>query len=75
MVTNTILAQQLFMTRNLEWEGVVPKAGLYKRGLLKSLMDWAILPPTADFPLQAVCRSLFLFLGFCRHLLVRLTPI
>jgi len=54
---------------------MVPKAGLCQRGLLKSLMDWAIPAPTADFPLQAVCRSLFLFLGFCRHLMVRLTPI
>ena len=35
---NTILAEQLLMARNLEWEGLVPKAGLYQRGLLKSLM-------------------------------------
>jgi hypothetical protein len=27
MVMDTILAEQLFMARNLEWEGVVPKAG------------------------------------------------
>jgi len=27
MVTNTILAAKSFMARDLEWEGVVPKAG------------------------------------------------
>ena len=30
---------------------VVPKAGLYQRGLLKSLMDWAI-------PLSLLCGTL-----------------
>jgi len=47
---NTILAEQLFMAENLEWETrLVPKAGLYQRGLLKSLMTWAIPTPTAEY--------------------------
>ena len=53
----------------------VPKAGLYQRGLLKSLMTWAIPTPTAEYSLKPICRSLFLLFGFCRHLLVRLTPV
>jgi hypothetical protein len=54
---------------------VVPKAGLYQRGLLKSLMTWAIPTPTAEYSLKPVGLSLFHLPGFCRHLLVRLTPI
>ena len=54
---------------------MVSKAGLYQRGLLKSLMTWAIPTPTAEYSLKPVCRSLFHLLGFGRHLLVRLTPI
>jgi hypothetical protein len=55
---------------------LVPKAGLYQRGLLKSLMTWAIPTPTAEYILKPVCCSLFQLLGFCRHLLVRRrTPI
>jgi hypothetical protein len=53
---------------------MVSKAGLYQRGLLKSLMTWAIPTPTAEYSLKPVCRSLFHLLRFCRHLLVRLTP-
>jgi hypothetical protein len=56
-------------------ERLVPKAGLYQRGLLKSLMTWAIPTPTAEYSLKPVRRSLFHLVGFCRHLLVRLTPI
>ena len=54
---------------------LVPKAGLYQRGLLKSLMTWGIPTPTTEYSLKPVRRSLFHLLGFCRHLLVRLTPI
>ena len=54
---------------------MVPKAGLYRRGLLKSLMTWAIPAPTAEYSLKPVCRSLFQLLVFCRHLPARLTPI
>ena len=43
---NTILAEHLFMARNLKWEGVVPKAGLYREGLLKALIGAAIPPPS-----------------------------
>ena len=75
MVMNTILAEQLFMAGNLEWEPrLVPKAGLYRRGLLKSLMTWAIPTPTAEYSLKPVCRSLFQLLVFCRHLPAWLTP-
>jgi hypothetical protein len=59
MVTNTILAEQLFMAGNLEWEGVVPKAGLYEGGLLKSLMDGAI-PSSPLMITQTVITSLCL---------------
>ena len=54
---------------------MLSKAGLYQRGLLKSLMTRAIPTPTAEYSLKLVCRSLFHLLGFCRHLLVRITPI
>ena len=53
---------------------MVPKVGLYDRGLLKSLMTWAIPSPTAVYGLKPVCR-LFHLPGFCHHLSVRLTPI
>ena len=59
LLTNTILADKSFMARDLEWKGVVPKAGLRLSGLLKSLMDWAI----PAFPLmiaQTVIASLYL---------------
>ena len=54
---------------------VVPKAGLYRGGVLKSLMAWAIPSPTAEYTPKLICLSLFLFHGFFRHLLVSLTPI
>jgi hypothetical protein len=55
MVMNTILAEQLFMARNLEWEGVVPKAGLYKGGLLKSFIGAAIPLLYVVFSLSPLC--------------------
>src|ERR1041385_512187 len=46
---------------------MVPKAGLYRRGLLKLLKTWAILPSALD-RCVVVCLSLFLSVGppsFC----------
>jgi hypothetical protein len=63
MVTNTILAEQLFMAGNLEWEGVVPKAGLCQRGLLKSLMIGQSPSPFA--PGAELVSQFSLLLGAC----------
>jgi hypothetical protein len=60
MVTNTILAEQLFMAGNLEWEGVVPKAGLFEGGLLKSLIGAAIPFLYTVFSISPLCCSLLL---------------
>jgi len=60
MVMSTILAEQLFIARNLEWEGVVPKAGLYQRGLLKSLMIGQSPSPPAPEAQLVIQLSLLL---------------
>jgi len=73
-VRNSGVEAQERLDRSGERE-LVPKAGLYQRGLLKSLMTWAIPFPTAEYSLKPVCRSLFHLLGLCPHLLAKLTPI
>jgi len=73
MVTNTILAEQLFMAGNLEWEGVVPKAGLYKGGLLKSLIGAAIPLLHTVASLWPLCISLSLSVSIQPGLCTRLT--
>lgn len=54
--------------------GLVPKAGLYRRGLLKSLMDGAIPSPILENRSKVLRRSLSLFVEFPTALLVPLTP-
>lgn len=74
MVMNTILAEQLFMARNLEWEGVVPKAGLFEGGLLKSLIGAAIPFLYTVFSLSSLCCSLLLPASIQPGLCIPLTP-
>jgi hypothetical protein len=54
---------------------MVPKAGLYQRGLLKSLKTWAI--PSSPNSFHALRHSIgfFLFVAFYRLLSRLLTPI
>jgi hypothetical protein len=53
---------------------VVPKAGLYHRGLLKSLMDGAIPFLILEIRFKTLRRPLSLFVGFPTALLASLTP-
>ena len=72
---NTILAEQLFMARNLEWEPrLVPKAGLFEGGLLKSLIGAAIPFLYTVFSLSSLCCSLLLPASIQPGLCIPLTP-
>ena len=53
----------------------VVDGGIVSEGVVQVLITWAIPTPTAEHSLKPVRRSLFHLLGFCHHLLVRLTPI
>jgi hypothetical protein len=54
---------------------MVPKAGLYQRGLLKSLMTWAILSPLNSFHALRHSSEFVLFVAVYRLLSLLLTPI
>ena len=54
---------------------MVPKPGLYQRGLLKSLTPWAILALGAMDEELACCFYLSLFISFVLRLPSTLTPI